>query len=104
MANLDPDFLGALPVDQETVDRIANLHRKDCEALDRRYGLNIEPRSEPIEGPTFPDRGKLAHDFLRIHAKARANGGNLASLLDRMTDIFFNASPPTLENRDSGSQ
>lgn len=91
MAKLDPDFLGALPVARETVDSIADLHRRDCEAIEKRYGLSIDPRSEPIEGPAFPDRGKLAQDFARIQAEARANGGKLASFLDRMTDIFFNA-------------
>ena len=90
MAKLDPDFHGALPVCRKTVDKIADMHRKDCEALEKRYGLSIEPRSEPIEGPAFPDRGKLAQDFARIQAKARANGGKLALFLDRMSDIFFN--------------
>ena len=70
------------------MDNIANMHWKDCEALEKRYGLSIEPRSEPIEGPAFPDREKLAHDFKRIQDAARANGGALASFLDRMNDIL----------------
>lgn len=92
MAKLDPEFQGNLPVDRKTVDRIASLHRKDCEALGKRFGLSIEPRSKEIEGPAFPNRDRLAHDFMRIQAEARANGGNLASLLDRMSGIFFNTS------------
>ena len=88
LAKLDPDFLGTLPVCRKTVDNIADMHRKDCEALEKRYGLSIEPRSEPIEGPAFPDSGKLAHDFKRIQDAARANGGALASFLDCMNDIL----------------
>ena len=94
ISKMDPDFQGALPVDRETVNKIANMHRTDCEELGKRFGLLIEPRSEPIEGPAFPDRCKLAHDFMRIQAEACANGGNLASFLERMAAIFFNGSIP----------
>lgn len=86
---LDSGFRGKIPVDQETVNWIGLLTRRDCESLAEQFGLSVMPRSKPVEGSPFPDHGKLARDFARIHAEACGKKLVIEPMLRRMSEIFL---------------
>ena len=91
IAGLDSNFRGKVPIDQETVNLIANQFKEDFEAIERRYGLSIQPHSKALEGPALPDHSLLASDFRRIQAEARegvGGGEKLATLMERMKCMF----------------
>lgn len=85
---LDSGFRGKIPVDQETVNWIGSFKKPDCEALAERFDLTVMPRNGPIEGPSFPDHDKLAHDFARILEEARENKLVMEPMLWRMAEMF----------------
>lgn len=85
---MDDRFRGPIPVDQEMVDLISHRSREILVGLERRFGLSVRPRENPIEAPPCPDHGKLAQDFERILASARERNGSLAMQLERMTNMF----------------
>lgn len=87
LTGLDPRFRGRFFVDQETVDLIAKMFRKDCELVEKRFGLHIEPRDGMIEGTASPDLDNLSRDSRLIRSNAKA-GGNLAMIMDRSNEIF----------------
>lgn len=91
LSKLDPSFIGTIPVDQETVNRIASRRRKDIQTLDEKFGLLLELRDKPFEAPVWPDQDRLADDFARIFAEARANEYKIVPLLERMANMFGGA-------------
>ena len=91
LSNLDPSFIGRIPVDQESVNKIASLRSKDIQALHEEFGLLLEPRKKPYEAPVWPDQDRLAEDFARIFSEARAKKYKLVPLLERMTNMFQGA-------------
>lgn len=95
MDNLEPNFCGNIPVDQETVDLIASKSQEDLNVLARRFGLSVKPLEKPVEAPSWPDLCNLEKDFMRILAAARESKfEKLAPLLERLEAIdlgsFYN--------------
>ena len=91
IARLDESFVGKVPVPRHAVDRIIDGYSEDIEALNRQFGLTLEPRSEPITGPLCPDYERLQSDLGLIRDAAHARNMKLASLLDRLGSDFFSA-------------
>ena len=87
LTKLDPKFRGRFFVDQESVNLIASLFSKDCEAVDKRFGVILEPRDVAVEGSLCPDGVNFAHDYNLIRSEAEV-GGNLAVLMDHLQDVF----------------
>lgn len=87
LTELDPRFRGRFLVDRGTVDMIANLFRKDCELVEKHFGLFMEPRDEMIEGSACPDLDNLQRDFHLIRSEAKEEG-NLAMLMERLAEAF----------------
>lgn len=87
MAKLDPSFRGDIPVDQETVDLIANRFREYVMGFEGRFGLSIRPREKLIDAPPCPDISKLAHDLTRMRIWARERESAIAPLLERMAGM-----------------
>ena len=88
LTQLDRNFLGKIPVDQETADLIASRSKGDLDAIERSFGLHVKPRGKPIDAAPCPDRCYLASDFARILAAARERKGKLAPILERVAGIF----------------
>ena len=91
LSKLDPSFIGRIPVDQAMVNKIASLRGRDIKALEENFGLRLEPRDKPFEAPAWPDQDRLAEDFARIFAEARAKEYKIVPLLERMTSMFGGA-------------
>ena len=66
---------------------VANLFRKDCDLVEKRFGLAIETHGEMIEGTFSPDLDNLSGDCNLIKSKAK-KGGNLAMLMYRLIKVF----------------
>ena len=85
---LDSSFRGNIPVDQGTVELIANRSRESLECLDRHFQIKVSVREKPIEAPPSPDYCSLGRDFARILASVRERDDRLAALLEHMAGIF----------------
>ena len=88
LGEMDSSFIGSIPLDRESVERIRKSSKRDLELLMDRYGFPVNPRKNPITGPLYPDYEKLSHDYRRIKNAAKDRGGNLATLLGRMEYMF----------------
>ena len=85
---MESHFNGKIPVDQETASRIALLSRKQLDALEKQFGISIEPHVGPIEAPAVPDYDRLQYDFRKILEEARKNKWIIATLMERYFSIF----------------
>ena len=93
---LDKSFHGKIPVDQHTVNLIANQSKEQLQGLNRFFGLSIIPHNKAIDAPPCPDQNSLAHDFARVQTWARDRKGTMAPLLDRLSGKIAKAgaAPP----------
>ena len=97
LTDLDRNFGGKIPVDQETADLIATRSKDDLETFQRQFGLHFSPRDKPIDAGPCPDLCNLANDFARILAKARERKGEIAPILEKVAGFFV--SKATLPRR-----
>lgn len=92
LTNLDRNFRGKIPLDQETADLIASRSKEDLEAFESRFGFQVRPRVKPIDAAPCPDRCNLAKDFARILAESRQQKGEMTHLLERVAGFFVSKS------------
>ena len=88
MVHLDPTFKGKIEVDQSVVKRAAFLARNDRITLKNRYGLDLIPRHEGIEGSLYPDMSRLKQDIETIRAECKRRNFKADEYFERMFSVL----------------
>ena len=84
MVHLDPTFKGKIEVDQSVVKRAAFLAKNDRITLKKRYGLDLIPRHEGIEGALYPDMSRLKQDIETIRVECKRRNFKADEYFERM--------------------